>query len=322
MPASRREFLAATAALALKTTRARADTPKRFEGIFPIVQTPFTDSGAFDTATLANEVEFLHKIGVQGMTWPVNASEYSQLTFEERLSGAETIVRAAAKRLPVVIGVQDASIENAVKLAKHAEKIGADAVIAIPVNAGKADDARQTEYYSAIAAATAKPVFVQAIGDISVDLVIHLAKKCPTIRYVKDEAGNTSARLAEYRKKEQILSGVFTGKHGPTFLDDLARGAVGNMPASGIADLYVATQQAWKAGKKEAAEDVFSKTLVMISHAQNYGVAGQKYMLQSRGVFKNTVCRRDASAQVFDADARKAIDLSMAYVKPWLRSAG
>lgn len=326
MSTSRREFLAAAAATAAFLPVQAAETkPKTFEGIFPIVQTPFSESGALDVETLGNEVEFLHRIGVQGMTWPVNASEYSQLTFDERLAGAEAILRArnkadAATRLPVVIGVQAAEIENAVKLAKHAEKNGADAVIAIPVNAGKADDAKQMEYYSAIASATGRPVFVQAIGDISVDLVLRMAKKNPTIRYVKDEAGNTSARLVEYRKKEQILAGVFTGKHGPTFLDDLARGAVGNMPASGFAELYVATQQAWKAGKKDVAEDMFSKTLVMVSHAQNYAVAGQKYMLQLRGVFKNSICRRDAGAQVFDADAKKAIELSMAYVKPWLKS--
>ena len=329
MPVSRREFLAATAASGalLPGIAAAADAPnktKNFEGIFPIVQTPFAESGALDTETLAGEVEFLHRIGVQGMTWPVNASEYLQLTLDERLAGTETILRARqksdpAKRLPVVIGVQAAEIETAVKLAKHAEKNGADAIIAIPVNAGKADDARQMEYYSAIAGATARPLFVQAIGDVSVDLVLRMAKKNPAIRYVKDEAGNTSARLAEYRKKEQILTGIFTGKHGPTFLDDLARGATGNMPASGFGELYVAVWQAWKSGREDVAEDMFAKTLVMVSHAQNYGVAGQKYMLQLRGVFKNSICRRDAGGQVFDADAKKAIERSMAYVKPWLK---
>ena len=325
---SRREFLATAAASTLLFPAAKAAETgnKKLEGIFAIPQTPFTDSGAFDSETLVNEIDFLHRAGVQGITWPVNASEWSQLTFDERLAGAEAIMRAnrkadTAKRPSVVIAVQANDIETAVKVARHADKTGADAILAIPFNSGvKTTDAQQMEYYSAIGAASAKPLFVQAIGEISVDLVLRMAKKIPTLRYVKDEAGNTTARLIEYRKREQLLTGVFTGKHGPNFLDDLSRGAVGNMPAAGIADLYVAAWQAWKASKPDVAQDMFGKTLLMAMHAQNYAVAGQKYMLQLRGVFKNSVCRREGGPQIFDADAKKSIEVSMGYVKPWLRA--
>lgn len=327
MPSSRREFLASAAASSLLFPAARgAETPRRLEGVFAIPQTPFTESGAFDSETLGAEIEFLHRAGVQGITWPVNASEQSNLTVDERLAGAETIVRAnrkadAAKRPSVVIGVQANDIETAIKVAKHADKTGADAILAIPYKSGVgATEAQQIEYYSAIGAASAKPFFIQAIGDISVDLVLKLAKQIPTLRYAKDEAGNTTARLIEYRKKEKVLTGVFTGKHGPNFVDDLMRGAVGNMPAAGISDLYVAAWKAFKAGKMDEAQDMQSKVLLMAMLAQNYGVAGQKYMLQLRGVFKNSVCRRDTGPQIFDADAKKSIEVAMACVKPWLKA--
>jgi dihydrodipicolinate synthase/N-acetylneuraminate lyase len=221
------------------------------------------------------------------------------------------------KRPKFVIGVQANDIDTAVKLAKHAEKIQANAIIAIPLNGGN-DDAKQMEYYSAIGAATRLPLIVQAIGQMSVDLILGMAQKIPTLRYVKDEAGVTLARLNEYRKHGQILDGVFTGKHGPTFLDDLARGAVGNMPAAGFADLYVAAWQAWKAGKKDQAMDLFGHTLLFISAAQAYGVEGQKYILQLRGVFSNTHCRGAAAATtVFDEDAREAIRRIVNHAKPW-----
>ena len=220
-----------------------------------------------------------------------------------------------------MIAVQASDIDTAVKIARHADKTGADAIIAIPYKSGVgATDAQQIEYYSAIGAATPKPLFVQAIGDISVDLVLKMAKQIPTLRYAKDEAGNTTARLIEYRKKEKVLTGVFSGKHGPNFVDDLMRGAVGNMPAAGISDLYVAAWQAFKAGKMDLAQDMQSKVLLMAMLAQNYGVAGQKYMLQLRGVFKNTVCRRETGPQIFDADAKKSIETAMAHVKPWLKT--
>ena len=219
------------------------------------MQTPFNESGSLDLETLAREVQFLHRIGVQGMTWPQMASEWPTLTFDERVAGAETIVRAnremnAGARPAVVIGVQASDIETAVKYARHADKLAPDAIIAIPLEGGK-DDEKQMEYYSAIGGACRAPLIIQTIGQMSVDMVLRMAERIPTLRYAKDEAGTTLPRLNEYRKRGQILRGVFTGKHGPTFVDDLARGAVGNMPAAGFADLYVAVWQAWKAGKPD-----------------------------------------------------------------------
>ncbi len=318
---SRREFFAAaTAASSLVLRAADGDKPAKLEGIFPIMQTPFTDSGAVDYGTLAREVAFLQNIGAQGMTWPQLASEWASLTVEERITGAETIATAAGiGEKKVVIGVQANDIETAVKLAKHAEKIKAGAIIAIPLDGGK-DDAKQMEYYSAIGAATRLPLIVQAIGPMSVDLILAMAQKIPTLRYVKDEAGVTLSRLNEYRKHGQILDGVFTGKHGPTFLDDLARGAIGNMPAAGFADLYVAPWKAWKAGKKDQAMDLFAHTLLFISAAQAYGLEGQKYILQLRGVFANTHCRGGVGANaVFDEDAREAIRRIVTHAKPWFK---
>jgi len=318
--------MTAAAGAALFAHKASGAAPEsRLQGIFPIMQTPFTDSGALDVETLAREVQFLHRIGVQGMTWPQMASEWPQLTFDERLAGAEAIVRTnkagdAATRPAVVIGVQANDIETAVKYARHAEKLGPDAIIAIPLNQGK-DDAKQMEYYSAIGEACSKPLIIQTIGQMSVDMVLRMAKQIPTLRYAKDEAGSTLPRLSDYAKRGQILRGVFSGKHGPTFLDELARGAIGNMPAAGFADLYVASWKAWTAGRHDEAMDVFSKTLLLITQAQAYGVPGQKYMLQLRGVFPNTKCRREAGeTQVFDDEAKEAIRRTMKYAKPWFKA--
>ena len=325
---SRRTFLSAAAASGLLLPAAKGAEPggKKLAGVFAIPQTPFLDSGAFDTETLASEIEFLHRTSVQGITWPVNASEWSQLTIEERLAGAETIIRAnrkaeASKRPAVVIAVQSDDVDTAVRIARHADKTGADSILAIPYKSGVGTtDEQQLEYYSAIAAASGKPMFVQAIGDMSVDLIQRIAKKNPTVCYVKDEAGNTTARLAEYRRREKVLDGVFTGKHGPNFIDDLERGALGQMPAAGFSDLYVATWLAWKAGRIDLAQETHARTLLLVMHAVNYGVAGQKHILQLRGVFKNSVCRRDAGAVVFDAEAKKAIEATLNYLKPWLRA--
>jgi 4-hydroxy-tetrahydrodipicolinate synthase len=166
---------------------------RRLEGIFPIMQTPFSDSGALDVETLAHEAQFLDRIGVQGMVWPQLASEFPLLSFDERLAGAEALVWTnkaldTKTRPAVVVGVQASDIETAVKYARHAEKLAPDAIIAIPLNGGK-DEAKQMEYYAAIGEACSRPLIVQTVGPMSVDLVLRMAKQIPTLRYVKDEAG-------------------------------------------------------------------------------------------------------------------------------------
>ena len=132
----------------------------------------------------------------------------------------------------------------------------------------------------------------------------------------------TIPRLSEYARNSQKLRGVFSGKHGPNFLDELARGACGNMPAAGFADLYVAAWKAWKTGNKQEAEEMFSKALLLIVDAQTYGIAGQKYILQLRGVFPNSICRReDAGRVALDDEAKRAIERTVAFTKRWFVTA-
>ena len=65
---------------------------RKFQGIFPIVQTPYTDDNRIAFDELEKEVKFLDKTGVHGIVWPQRASEYQFLTFDERIEGAELIV--------------------------------------------------------------------------------------------------------------------------------------------------------------------------------------------------------------------------------------
>src|SRR5688572_27237331 len=101
MALTRRDFMGAVVAAAGMTF---ADpSGRRFQGVFPIMQTPFTSAGKLDTDVLAREVEFLNRIRIPGMVWPQLASEYSSLTTEERFAGAEAIVQAGRKKAAAIV---------------------------------------------------------------------------------------------------------------------------------------------------------------------------------------------------------------------------
>lgn len=298
-------------------------------GIYPIVQTPFTDGGKLDLETLAKEMRFLDRCGVHGAVWPQLASEYAALTVDERMEGMRTVAAEGKKLKPaIVLGVQAPTAAEAVKYARHAEKLEADAVVALPPP-GEQNLDRVLDYYREIGRATPLPMFVQSIGNMSVDFVIAMSKAVPSLRYVKDEAGVTLPRISEYRAKAPELN-IHTGAHGITLIDEMMRGSAGSMPAASFADLYTPVWDLWQAGKKKEAIERWGRCLVLITEVQQYGIASLKFLLQLRGVFPNHVTRNTPSANVpnnpvstrvaLDDNAKRVLTEIYSLMKPHLKA--
>ena len=133
-------------------------------GIFIIMATPFTESGAVDYEDLEREVDFLVRCGVHGMVWPQLASEYASLTQNERMRGMEILAKASRGKPPaLVLGVQGANVETALSYLKKAEELEPDALIAIPpTEATSVHDFRR--YYTALAGSANRPLFIQTTG--------------------------------------------------------------------------------------------------------------------------------------------------------------
>lgn len=324
----RRRFLQAlaapAAAAALAPAGAQAAEPE-LQGVYPIMQTPYLASGGVDFDVLADEVAFLDKTGTHGIVWPQLASEYALLTFDERIQGAETIVEANRGLRPkVVIGVQAEDVETAVKYAGHAAKIGPDAIIALPPR--KADQrefedlGQVRDYYVAIAEACELPMFIQAIGNITTEFVLDLMERVPSLGYIKDEAGHTLTRVSELRRTPAPHPlGVFTGGHGRTLIDEMARGSHGNMPAAGWVDLYAQSWDLWHAGFEPEAVDLFSKALLFITQVQAYGLVACNYVLHLRGVFPRWELR-NPDYRPLDAEAKAALQRTLDFVQPYLKA--
>ena len=321
--ASRRELLAALLG-GVAASRGWGAGDSAFRGIFPIVATPYREDGAVDLETLAEEVRFLHRAGVHGIVWPQLASEYALLQFEERIAGAEAIVSAARGLRPkVVIGVQASDTQTAVRYAEHAKSIRPDAIIALPPRRSgqnEFDLDAVAEYYRAVGEAGGLPMFMQSIGNMSVEYVSQLVREIPNLRFVKDEAGHTLTRLTEFRNlPEDGRPVAFTGGHGRTLLEEMARGSSGTMPAASWVDLYVRVWDLWHAGNRQEARDMFAKTLLLIAKAQAHGLPALSYVLHLRGVFPNWRVR-NPQARPLDDHAKEALRQTLAYVEPYLRA--
>jgi dihydrodipicolinate synthase/N-acetylneuraminate lyase len=290
--ANRREFLELLSRGAIgfalpgdATLAPRNSDAKPLRGIFPIAQTPFTEDNKLDLNGLVNELHFIDRGGVHGFVWPQFASEWGMLSESERLEGTEVLASTGRKLRPaIVIGVQGQNNNSAVKYAKLAEKAGADAIISLPP-AGVTDSQAILEYFKLIGSATGLPLFIQAIGALSVESLLQMYRTIPTLRFVKDEAGQPLMRISPLRKGSNDQLKVFTGSHGKTLIDEMVRGVSGNMPAASFADIYATAWDLWQAGNKKQAIEVYGNAAILINEISAYD-EGMKYILYLRGVFR------------------------------------
>ena len=341
--AGRREFLRALGAGALvlaasdRLQPAQKPGGKPLRGIFPIAQTPFTGDNKLDVASLVEEVKFVDRGGVHGFVWPQMVSEWMSLTVGERMLGMEAVASAARKLKPaVVFGVQSGDLATSVGLAKHAEKVGADGIISLPPSENLTAP-EMLDYYRAIGGATSLPLFVQAVGDMDVNLVMAMYKAIPTMRYLKDEAGDVLARITELTKMSSGQIKVMTGAHGRTLIEEMRRGSAGCMPVAAFGDLYAATWDLWHQGKRKEALDYHARTLLLLTEMGIYsGLEPTKYILYLRGIFRTYAIRKVSTqgfaaatkaasatygtSRTLDEEGKRGLKEIVDYLKPYFRA--
>jgi len=290
-------------------------------GIFIIMATPFTASGAVDFEDLEREVDFLAKCGVHGMVWPQLASEYASLSQDERMRGMEVLAKASRGKLPaLVLGVQGANVEAALHYLKRAEDLEPDALIAIPpTEATSVDDFRR--YYAALAGSTNRPLFIQTTGGAKgitppVEMMARLAKEFPHLGYVKEEAEPVIERMLALARTRPVVKSVFSGAAGKGMLYEWRLGMDGTMPGAPFSDVYVRIWDAWQANNREQARAIFSRLLLMIN-LDTVMPGTRQYIMKRRGVFKSTVSRRQKIN--LSAKAVEEIEFCFEGLKPYLK---
>jgi 4-hydroxy-tetrahydrodipicolinate synthase len=333
---SRRECLFAFGATVVAARAphlsAAGGSAKAMRGAFIILNTPFAADGAVDWADLSREVAFVDRGGCAGIVWPQGSSGVSTLTKDERVHGMEVLATAAkGKRVALVLGVQGRDIPEMLVYARHAEELGADAMIAMPPTTGTSmDDYRA--YFRALAGVTKRPVIIQTSGGApklspSTDLIIELAREFPHLAYVKEESAPLVERMQAEIKARPAMKGVFGASLGTGWLYEMRLGLDGVITGMGMyADLMARIWDAHERGRHDEVRDAYSKFLLMRN--LNEAIPGTDlYVMKMRGVFKTTV--RRTSAPTVNAPAKlteftptpvelEEIEYRFAALKPYL----
>jgi N-acetylneuraminate lyase len=139
----------------------------RFGGIWPAMLTPTTPEGQPSLAVCEQLVDLFARQGLGGIYLTGSTGGGPLFTIDERKAIAECVVKAAAKRLPVMVHVGALTTANAIELAEHAARIGADAVSAVgPTYYSHSPDS-VFKYYASIAAATDLPLFAYHLSGVN-----------------------------------------------------------------------------------------------------------------------------------------------------------
>src|ERR671920_1492214 len=105
-------------------------TLPRLRGSFTALVTPFKD-GALDEAAFRAHVDWQIENGTDGLVPVGTTGESPTLSHHEHQKVVEWCIDEARGRVPVIAGAGSNSTREAVSLARHAEKAGADAVLVV-----------------------------------------------------------------------------------------------------------------------------------------------------------------------------------------------
>lgn len=207
---------------------------KKMYGVITAMTTPFDENDQVDTSALEKQVEFLISKGVNCLYPCGTTGEMLNMTPEERELVAETVLRAAAGRVTVFIHVGAMTLKETVRLARHAEKIGADGIgVVTPAFFGLKDKA-MIRYYQQVSASVSKdfPIYLYAIpqcaaNDLKPEVVAELIRTCPNIIGIKYSYADM-IRLKDYLN---LNDGNFSVLFGPDrlFLPAMTMGCDGTV---------------------------------------------------------------------------------------------
>jgi 4-hydroxy-tetrahydrodipicolinate synthase len=159
--------------------------------VFGAPVTPFRADGRLDLEAFAALAEFLVTAGVDGLAVPLHTGESLNLTTEERRTLVSEAVRTVGGRVPVLAHVSLPGTDQVVELARHAETVGAAAVISVTPYHWRPSPPAVLAHFAAVCDAVDLPVlaynFPSRIG-VAIDehLLERLIERCPNLAGVKD----------------------------------------------------------------------------------------------------------------------------------------
>ncbi|MBU3915661.1 4-hydroxy-tetrahydrodipicolinate synthase [bacterium] len=189
------------------------DIPIR--GIFTAIITPFDEQGNIDEVTLRKLIDFQIENGVDGIVPCGTTGESPTLSHDEHNSVVRITIEQANKRVPIIAGTGSNCTSEAIRLSKHAESAGANAVLLVNPYYNKPTQEGLYLHFREIANAVTIPCVLYNIKsrtgvNLETDTLIRLCDACSNIVAVKEASGDIEQMkevISRTRDNFSVLSG-------------------------------------------------------------------------------------------------------------------
>ncbi len=251
-----------------------------FRGTYTVMITAFDASGDLDLEAQARFTDWQVREGIHGLIPLGSTGEFLSLTRGERRAVAECTVKAAAGRVPVLVGAGAERTEDAIDAALMAQDVGADGVMIIPPFYSTPTVPELIRHYERIAAAIRIPIMLYnnpatANVDLTPPIIARLSE-IDRVDYIKESTMDVT-RVRDILDLSDGRMTVFGGIMGYESFCNGAEGwvAVGSnvMPAA-FARLFTLTADD---GDHASARALYADILPIIRL-----VGGHRYVSASK----------------------------------------
>lgn len=254
-------------------------------GVLPAILTPMDADGDFVPEMMERLCAAVYAADVDGIYVCGQTGEGLQQPLEQRKRVVETAVRATPAGKTVMAHIGAASTADAVALARHAEQCGAHSVSSLPPG-GSYSIEEVHGYYSAIASATALPLYIYFFPAFSArpagfDDLMRLYE-IPGVAGLKF----TSTDLFTMWKLKRAGATIFNG-FDEIFVAGLSMGADGGIGTfyNVVPEWFVGIHRLSREGKWEEARALQARVNAVIELGLQYPAhAATKEMMGWQGV--------------------------------------
>jgi N-acetylneuraminate lyase len=106
--------------------------PEKYRGAFPAFYACYDENGNVSKDRSAALAEFYASIGVKGLYVAGSSGECVFHTVEERKATLEAVMEAVGGKMTIIAHIAAPATRDSIELARHAEKVGADAIAMVP----------------------------------------------------------------------------------------------------------------------------------------------------------------------------------------------
>ena len=148
-----------------------------FQGVYPALVTPLTGREKLNVRALEKLLDYEMKQGAEGFYIGGATGEGLLLDIPERKKLCEKSIEFIGENKTKIVHITDMNFRNTIKLAKHAEACGADAISSIAPIYFKYDENEIYEYYKAIAKSVDIPLIIYYTAAAGVNISLDLFER-------------------------------------------------------------------------------------------------------------------------------------------------